>query len=71
MAKRDYYEILKVNQNASDTEIKKAYRRLMSQSHPDKLISQGATEDELEEATDKVQEIQRAYEIVSKSKKIR
>ena len=43
----------------------------MSQSHPDKLIAQGATDDELEEATDKVQEIKRAYEIVSKAKKIR
>ncbi len=63
--------VLGVSRWAKKDDIKQAYRRLLSQCHPDKLIAQGATEDELEEATDKVQEIKRAYEIVSKAKKIR
>jgi DnaJ like chaperone protein len=63
--------VLDISRWAKKEDIKKAYRRLLSQFHPDKLIAQHATEDELEEATDKVQEVKRAYDIVSRAKKIR
>lgn len=63
--------LLGVSRWASKEDIKQAYRKLMSQYHPDKLIAQGVAEDELEEATEKVQDIKRAYEIVCKAKKIR
>ena len=64
------YSVLGVAKSATDAEIKKAYRRLMSQHHPDKLISKGLPEEMIQVATDKSQEIQKAYETIKKSKKI-
>ncbi|EGR28735.1 hypothetical protein IMG5_169320 [Ichthyophthirius multifiliis] len=55
-AYRKYYQILGVNPNASDQEIKKAYRRLSVQYHPDKNKDAGATE--------KYQQINTAYEVL-------
>lgn len=53
----------------SDAEIKKAYRRLMSQNHPDKLSSQGLPDEMIELAKERTQEIQSAYELIKKSRK--
>ena len=56
------YKVLGVNETCSDTELKKAYRRLMSQHHPDKLVSKGLPEEMMKLATEKTQEIKNAYE---------
>jgi DnaJ like chaperone protein len=62
------YQALGVGKEATDAEVKKAYRKLMSQHHPDKLIAQGVPDDMLKIATEKTQEIQSAYEVITKSR---
>ena len=63
------YEIIGVDQSATNAEVKKAYRRLMSQNHPDKLIAKGLPEEMIEIATNKTQEIQKAYDLITNSRK--
>lgn len=58
------YQALGLERNASAAEVKKAYRRLMSQYHPDKLMAQGVPEAMLTMATEKTQEVQAAYELI-------
>lgn len=60
------YQALGVDQNASDAEVKRAYRKLMSENHPDKLIARGVPDSMLKLATEKSQEIQAAYELIKK-----
>lgn len=56
------YEVLGIERTASDAEVKKAYRRLMNQHHPDKLIAKGLPEEMIRIATEKTQQIKEAYE---------
>ena len=63
------YKALGVSSDASDSEVKKAYRKLMSQHHPDKLIAQGVPEDMISMATEKSQEIQAAYDLIKNARK--
>lgn len=63
------YSVLGVEETAADSEIKKAYRRLMSQHHPDKLISKGLPEEMIQVATDKSQQILKAYELIKRIRK--
>ena len=67
-AMREAYEILGVEKTAADAEVKKAYRRLMNQHHPDKLVAKGLPEEMIKLATEKTQEIKQAYELVKKSR---
>jgi DnaJ like chaperone protein len=62
------YGVLGVDKNASDAEVKKAYRRLMSQHHPDRLIAKGLPEEMIRLATEKTQTIKAAYEQVMESR---
>jgi DnaJ like chaperone protein len=63
------YEALGVDKTINDKDLKRAYRKLMSQYHPDKLIGQGLPEDMILEATERSQEIQTAYDLIVKSRK--
>lgn len=62
------YQMLGIASTVSDAEVKKAYRRLMSQHHPDKLIAKGLPESMLKIATRKTQEIKAAYEKIKASR---
>lgn len=64
----DAYAMLDVSRSATDAEVKKAYRRLMSQHHPDKLVSKGLPEEMIKLATEKTQEIRKAYEKIQASR---
>ncbi|QJC31185.1 molecular chaperone DnaJ [Enterobacteriaceae endosymbiont of Macroplea mutica] len=62
MVKKDYYDILNINKNATETEVKKAYKRLAIKFHPDRNPGD-------KNAEDKFKEIKQAYEILSDAKK--
>jgi DnaJ like chaperone protein len=64
----DAYAILGIKKSSTDAEVKKAYRRLMSQHHPDKLVSKGLPEQMIKDATEKTQQIKDAYEQVKQSR---
>lgn len=63
------YQALGVSETASDKEIKRAYRKLMSENHPDKLIARGVPEDMIKIATEKSQDISGAYDMIRKNRK--
>ncbi len=65
------YEVLNVPRDASDVEVKRSYRRLMSRNHPDKLVARGLPESMLEVAKQKTQAIQAAYERIRASRGMR
>jgi molecular chaperone DnaJ len=62
MAKRDYYDVLGVNKDASDDDIKKAYRKLAMKFHPDRNPDNPNAEEHFKEAKE-------AYEVLSESSK--
>lgn len=58
------YALLEVSPKATRQEIKRAYRRSISQNHPDKLIAQGLPQEMIKLANDKTQKINKAYELI-------
>ena len=66
----DAYAILNTTPNASDAEIKQAYRRLTSQHHPDKQIAKGIPEDMIWLAEQRTREIRDAYERIKQMRNL-
>jgi DnaJ like chaperone protein len=64
---QDAYGVLGLTPSASKAEVKKAYRRLMSQNHPDKLVGKGLPEEMMRLAKEKTQKISKAYETIQKA----
>jgi len=65
---RDAYEVLGVSAQASNAEVTKAYRRLMSQNHPDKLAAKGLPESMKTVAEEKTRQIRAAYEAIREAR---
>lgn len=64
----DAYQILNIGRDASDAEIKKAYRRMLSQNHPDKLMAQGLPPKMIKIANERTQKIKSAYEAIKNAR---
>jgi len=62
----DAYQVLVVGPGATDAEVTLAYRRLMSQNHPDKLVANGLPESMVEAAHERTRRILDAYEVIRK-----
>ena len=63
------YEVLGVNEDDDMSNIKKKYRTLVKENHPDIITGQGAEQSIIDKATKKLQEINEAYELIKKEKK--
>ncbi|QGM81281.1 co-chaperone DjlA [Otariodibacter oris] len=64
----DAYSVLGVNANSDQTTVKRAYRKLMNEHHPDKLVAKGLPPEMMEVAKEKAQQIQAAYDLICKAK---
>jgi len=62
------YKLLGVTENSSKQDTKKAYQRLISRHHPDKLIAKGLPDDAIKIANEKTQKIRKAYEAICASR---
>ena len=64
----DAYAVLSVSPEAGDDEVKKAYRRLLSQHHPDKLVAKGLPEEMMKMAAERTHQIRSAYERIREAR---
>lgn len=67
---RQAYQVLGVAENASDKEVKTAYRRLMNLHHPDKLVARGLPEEMMQDSREKIREIRAAYDSIKARRKL-
>ncbi len=58
------YQALGISASATDKEVKTAYRRLMNEHHPDKLVAKGLPDSMMEVAKERTREIRAAYEVI-------
>jgi DnaJ like chaperone protein len=65
---QDAYSVLGVTAQASDADVTKAYRRLMSQNHPDKLAAKGLPESMKTVAEEKTRQIRAAYDAIREAR---
>lgn len=70
MSLNEAYKMLDIPENATPEDIKKAYRKSMSQNHPDKLIAKGLPPEMIKVATQKTQRIKQAYELIKKARSL-
>lgn len=66
----DAYRTLGVSAEMDDAAVKRAYRRLMTQNHPDKLVAKGLPEEMIRLAQEKVQRINAAYDVIKSARSI-
>lgn len=64
----DAYKVLGVTESDEQQAVKRAYRRLMNEHHPDKLVAKGLPPEMMEMAKEKTQQIQAAYDLICKAK---
>ena len=65
------YEVLGIAPSATDAEVTKAYRRLMNQNHPDKLVARGLPESMMKVAEEKTRQVRAAYEVLREARAMR
>ncbi len=67
----DAYKVLGITDDVDSKEVKRAYRKLMNEHHPDKLVAKGLPPEMMEMAKEKAQDIQAAYDLIKKEKGIK
>lgn len=67
----DAYAMLEIDRSVGDKDVKKAYRRMLSRHHPDKLASRGLPEEMMKIAAEKTHQIKQAYEMIKQSRGMR
>ncbi len=65
------YQALGVEKSISDTDLKRAYRKLIKEFHPDRLMGQGLPDDMIKVATERSKEIQTAYDMIKETRGMR